>query len=108
MDPCMKKVYDMMYTPIISPYNLLENAKISNYNYVKYYNSDEGLIAEMECIVPDGELRVFYYHFDRNDFLQKIFVSNGKRKELIFERQKAIDEAILEYHESKPDHKQAI
>ena len=37
MDAYIKKIYDMLYSPIISPYNLLENAKLDNYSYVKYY-----------------------------------------------------------------------
>jgi len=108
MDSCMKKVYDMTYAPIVSPYNLLENAKIPNYNYVKYYNSGEGLIAEMECEIPNEGLKIFYYHFDRNDFLQKIFVENSGNKELVFDRQIALNEAVVEYHDSKTILKKAI
>lgn len=33
MDAYIKKIYDMLYSPIISPYNLLENAKLDNYSY---------------------------------------------------------------------------
>ena len=50
MDAYIKKIYDMLYSPIISPYNLLENAKLDNYSYVKYYKNKIGLVAEMQCV----------------------------------------------------------
>lgn len=108
MDTCMEKVYDLTYMPIISPYNLLENAKLPNYNYVRYYNSADGLIAEMECMVEGKGLTVFYYHFDKNDYLQKIFMESNGMKELVFDRQESLTQAKLEYYNSKPDYKEAI
>ena len=51
MDAYIKKIYDMLYSPIISPYNLLENAKLENYSYVKYFTNEEGLVAEMQCVI---------------------------------------------------------
>ena len=68
MDAYIKKIYDMLYSPIISPYNLLENAKLENYSYVKYFTNEEGLVAEMQCVIPgEGEM-VFYYQFDKKEY----------------------------------------
>ena len=98
MDAYIKKIYDMLYSPIISPYNLLENAKLENYSYVKYFTNEEGLVAEMQCVIPgEGEM-VFYYQFDKKDYLQKIYYYDNSVEELIFDRQFAIEEAKENYY----------
>lgn len=80
MDAYIKKIYDMLYSPIISPYNLLENAKLENYSYVKYFTNEEGLVAEMQCVIPgEGEM-VFYYQFDKKDYLQRIYQNTMEKK----------------------------
>ena len=80
MDAYIKKIYDMLYSPIISPYNLLENAKLENYSYVKYFTNEEGLVAEMQCVIPgEGEM-VFYYQFDKKDYflVRVVFLCSGR------------------------------
>jgi hypothetical protein len=95
------KIYNMLYSPIITPYNLLENAKLDNYSYVKYYKNNDGVIAEMECLITGEGMKVFYYHFDKKDFLQKVYVESNSAKLLVFERNKQLEEAKLEYFNSK-------
>ena len=88
MDAYIKKIYDMLYSPIISPYNLLENAKLENYSYVKYFTNEEGLVAEMQCVIPgEGEM-VFYYQFDKKDYLQRINQNTMEKKNIVFSRKK--------------------
>ncbi len=60
MDAYIKKIYDMLYSPILTPYNLLENAKLDNYSYVKYYKNEIGLVAEMRCMIPGESNQTFY------------------------------------------------
>lgn len=104
MTDYIKKIYDMMYSPIITPYNLLENSKLDNYVYVKYYKNNDGLITEMQCDMKEEGIKTFYYHFDSQDYLQQIYViSNEQNKELIFERGRAIAEAKSDYYSSLPE-----
>ena len=101
MDAYIKKIYDMLYSPLISPYNLLENAKLENYSYVKYFTNEEGLVAEMQCVVPgDGE-QVFYYQFDKKDYLQKIYRNAMETKNIVFNRQEAVETAKEKYYSNK-------
>lgn len=87
MDAYIKKIYDMLYSPIISPYNLLENAKLENYSYVKYFTNEEGLVAEMQCVIPgEGEM-VFYYQFDKKIIAKNIPEYYGE-KNIVFSRKK--------------------
>lgn len=102
MDAYVKKIYDMLYSPIISPYNLLENAKLSNYNYVKYYTNEIGLVAEMQCVIPDLGEQVFYYQFDKKDYLQVIYQKDMEEENIIFNRQLAVEDAKKEYYENQP------
>ena len=93
MNEKLKKIYDLLYSPILTPYNLLENAKLSNYSYVNYYKNNTGLIAEMKCIMEENSKEmIFYYHFDKNDFLSKIYQEDMvyHNKILIYDRAKEI------------------
>lgn len=97
MDAYIKKIYDMLYSPIISPYNLLENAKLENYSYVKYYTKGDGLVAEMECTIPLEGKKIFFYQFDKKDYLQMIYQKTEDGKQVIFDRKNAVEEAKEEY-----------
>lgn len=108
MSDYIKKIYDMMYSPIITPYNLLENSKLDNYAYVKYYKSGNDLIAEMQCDLQEEGIKTFYYHFDARDYLQRIYVGDQNSKELIFERDSAIAEAKNDYYASLPENSKAV
>ena len=47
MDAYIEKIYNMLYSPILTPYNLIENVKLPNYRYLKYYTNNIGVVAEM-------------------------------------------------------------
>ena len=36
-------LYELMFKDIVTPFNLLENARLGNYQYVKYYTKKEYL-----------------------------------------------------------------
>lgn len=59
MDDYVKKIYDMLYSPILTPYNLIENIKLPNYKYLKYYTNDIGIVAEMKCLVDGYGEKIF-------------------------------------------------
>ncbi len=101
MDAYIKKIFDMLYAPVISPYNLLENAKLENYRYVKYYTNEIGLIAEMQCEIPGEGEKVFYYQFDKKDYLQMIYQGGMERNNVIFSRKEAAEAAKKEYYAHK-------
>ena len=101
MDVQIKKIYDMLYSPIISPYNLLENAKLENYSYVKYYKNETGLVAEMQCEILGGGEQIFYYQFDKKDLLKKIYQGKIDNENVIFSRQEAVEVAKEEYYSSQ-------
>lgn len=92
----MNALYNLMFKDIVTPFNLLENAKLDNYKYVKYYSQKEYFITEMKCCMGNEDVRVFYYYFDQDNKLQKIYqkCSIGK-KELLFDRDLEIEKLNL-------------
>lgn len=93
----IKKIYDLLYSPIITPYNLLENAKLENYSYVNYYKGKQGLIAEMKCITDDNIEAIFYYHFDSEDKLLRVYMETDSETSIVFDRENELKEIKNEY-----------
>ncbi|WP_050608215.1 hypothetical protein [Clostridium niameyense] len=101
MDTYINKIYDLLYSPIVTPYNLLENAKLGNYKYVKYYKGDIGLICEMKCSIElEGEA-IFYYYFDNKDSLLKIYMKKNCEKDIVFDRDSELEKIKSDYLNDK-------
>ena len=77
--------YDLFFSNITTPLNLLENYKLENYEYVKYYKNDSMTVCEMQCEVDDVST-IFYYHFE-NDSLKIIEREQYGDRELLFDRE---------------------
>lgn len=95
----VNEVYNMLYSPIVTPYDLLDNAKLENYSYVKYYTNDAGLVAEMRCTIPHEGSQVFFYQFDKNDYLQLIYQNEMKNENIVFSRKESVWAAIRKSEE---------
>jgi len=91
MEKYIDKLYALLHSPIITPYNLLENAKLDNYNYVKYYKGSKGLITEMECINEDAIELTFFYEFNMKDELDTIVMKDQQSLEVVFNRNDEIE-----------------
>ncbi len=101
MKNSIENIYELLYRPIITPYNLLENAKLPNYEYVSYYKGKNGLVAELKCLMEDNTNAVFHYHFDDTDNLINIFMTTGNQKKLMFDRQEKLNKLAINYLKSK-------
>lgn len=97
MDKIIKKIYELIHSPIVTPYNLLENAKLDNYNYVNYYKGEIGLVAEMECSISDGVNAIYYYCFDENDKLIKVYEEVKGQKDIVFDREEELSSLSKTY-----------
>ncbi len=101
MNKTVKEIYDLLYSPIITPYNLLENAKLENYSYVNYYKGNDGLVTEMKCSMEGQGETIFYYYFDEEDRLSKILMKTSTDEELVFDRQIELSNATESYKKHK-------
>jgi len=86
MDNMIKQMYDLVYSSIVTPYNLVENAKLKNYEYVNYTKSGSGLLVSMKCTVDNFGEAIFFYYFDEKDHLLKIIMETSEGQEQIFDR----------------------
>lgn len=91
MDQSIKKIYELLHSPIVTPHNLLENAKLENYKYVNYYKGENGLVAEMECSMDDGVDATFYYYFDVEDKLVRVLEEVKGKKSIVFDREEELE-----------------
>ncbi|MCK4259844.1 MAG: hypothetical protein KAX49_12745 [Halanaerobiales bacterium] len=97
-----KQIYDLLFSPIVTPYNLLDNIKLPNYEYINYYKGDQGIICELKCDIEDEGEGVFFYYFDSEDKLDTITVSLKKADPIvIFKRSEELQIELHEYLESR-------
>ena len=88
-DEFIKKAYDALFSPVMTPNALIDNARQANCSYVKFSMDKEMLVAEMKLKV-EGESQSFFYTFNNRNHLEKIVLKVGKTKSILFDRQKEI------------------
>ena len=91
MESKFDELYNLIYSPIITPGILSENAKLENYNYVKYYREYDNLVVSMECKLGNNEVAIFNYYFDKKDMLNKVMMKTQKETSVIFDRKLEIE-----------------
>lgn len=84
------ELIDLLTSKLVTPMDLAENARLDNYEYIKYYQKKQFLIAEMK-VIENKKIYFFYYYFDNNNFLQKIKLKINKKINILFSRKKEIE-----------------
>lgn len=107
MEGTIKRIYDLLYLPLVTPFNLLENAKLDNYDYVKYYKGVDGLVCEMRCVM-DNDKVTFKYFFDENDKLVEVGMKDNLKEEYVFNREQELLNQIEKHKRSKKSLTSAI
>ncbi|NHM31277.1 hypothetical protein [Neobacillus terrae] len=105
----VKKIYELLHSPILTPYNLLENVKLDSYSYVNYYKGEIGIICEMKCTDQNSIEAKYYYHFDEKDHLFKVLMdsSDGCQVEL-FNRNSELQQEVNNYSRQKYQNLSAV
>jgi len=96
----IQKIYELKEHAIITPASLLDNARLDNYSYVKYYRKNEdAFIVEMECICDDGIKRVFDYIFNNNNNLLQVKATPGNllQTDVLFDREIELNVLLSRY-----------
>lgn len=101
MEEEIKRIYELLYSPIITPFNLLDNVMLPNYSYIKYYKNGNGLTVEMECSTEENYTDVFYYNFDKDNKLVNVERGSGHEREAVYERDLELKNAIARYEGKK-------
>lgn len=103
----VRKIYELLHSAILTPYNLLENVKLPNYSYVKYYTERDSVVCEMESI-ENNEKHIYYYYFDCNNHLYfaKAVLENLEEI-IIFNREDEVQKRIIKYENNYMNKKKA-
>lgn len=91
MEVSFKSLYDLENGHIIFPSELIANAKLPNYEYVKFNNELDGLNVECACLIGEGDAKAYFnYYFDKEDKLQKLIAYQGNEVTVLFDRAEEI------------------
>ncbi|GLY12675.1 hypothetical protein [Pseudobacillus badius] len=91
MKDIIERLYDEIYGPKLTPYELLKNVKLPNYISVDFKNENNFIIGTSKCHLPDGEIATFIYTFDNNDNLLSLISEVDSKTEELYNREKAIE-----------------
>lgn len=80
-----EKIYELTYLPLVTPYNLLDNLKLDNYEEINYKKIETGIIAEIICQV-EKVLMKFYYSFNKENKLESIYYYENGEINFLFNR----------------------
>ena len=89
------KIYDLTFSPLLTPYNLIDTLKIVNYHSLNFKKNDIGIIAEITCNIDKENLITFYYEFDEKDFILNLYYYENNKKVFLFNR----DEELVKHKE---------
>lgn len=90
------EIYNLTYLPILTPYNLLDNLKLDNYNSISFKNSKNEIVAEINCTI-DNNIVIFYYIFDKENNLNEAYYYDHNDKIVLFDRIKSLEKLKNEY-----------
>lgn len=79
------KIYELTYSPLLTPYNLLDNLSLDNYLSINYTKIDNDILSKITCLIDDRNID-FFYLFDEKQFLKEIYYYENNIKEYLFNR----------------------
>lgn len=86
-------IVKLLESSLVTPFNLVENARLENYEYVNFYKKETYLVSEMKIEIFKQKC-LFYYYFDEFNKLQKIDLEvNGEIEEL-FSREAELEKEL--------------
>lgn len=80
------RLHDLVFHALLTPENLVQNAKLCNYKYVSFRKGPHGLMATTCCDVDPGKTIEFLYFFDNEDRLQTIEMVSEAERVILFDR----------------------
>lgn len=81
----IKKLSKLLHSPILTPYNLLENLELENYLSINYFKENDCVLADIKFLAHNEEV-TFRYTFDNESFLQTIYHMDGDDMVIQFDR----------------------
>lgn len=86
----IEELYDAIYSPKISPEQLINNATLPNYISVHVESNQMGMIVESKCKLNNQIMATYIYQFDFSKKLLSLTEQVGNQKEELYNRQQEI------------------
>ncbi len=87
MNEIKKRVYELLFSPLVTPKSLIDNITLDCYKEITYKKKSGRLICDMTCIMDDNSLVCFSYYFYNENFLMFVYKQHQSgEKELVFDR----------------------
>ncbi|ELK47220.1 hypothetical protein [Halobacillus sp. BAB-2008] len=96
MNELLEQLYDEMYSPKITPEELVKNIQLENYFGLNITKSNGEIIAETKCYLPDERIAIYTYTFDEKKNLNSLTSLVDEYTETLYDRKNAINEKYLE------------
>lgn len=93
------KIYDLTFSPLLTPYNLIDTLKNSNYHSLNMKKNDTGIVAEITCNIDKDSIMTFIYEFDSNDFILSLYYLEDNKKVYLFNRHEELHDYKKEYNQ---------
>lgn len=93
------KIYNLTYSPLLTPYNLIETLKLDNYISLNMKKNELGIISEITCRIDNDNI-TFIYEFDKNDYILNIYYYENGNKIYLFDRNESLQEHRDEYNKN--------
>ncbi|UOK56175.1 hypothetical protein MGI18_14155 [Bacillus sp. OVS6] len=92
----IERLYDEIYGPKLTPYELIENVKLPNYISVDFCkDSENNIVAYTKCLLEDGSKALFTYSFDKDSKLVSLKSTVHGIDEEIYNRKTEIEKFNL-------------
>lgn len=85
------KIYDLTFSPLLTPYNLIDTLKLINYHSLCFKKNTIGITAEITCNIDENNFLTFYYEFDEKDFILSLYYYENNNKIYLFNRYEELD-----------------
>jgi len=88
----LERLYDEIYGPKLTPYELLDNVKLPHYISVDFKKENNFIQGITKCYIETGELAVFIYTFNQDNKLISLKSIINNIEEEIYNRELAIQQ----------------
>lgn len=86
MNQLIEQLYDELYSPKVSPEELINNAALPNYKYVNFESNQTGLIVTTKCSLENDEDAEYKYQFDNEKRLLTLIGNIDGEIDVIYNR----------------------
>lgn len=86
-----EKLYEEVYSPKLTPKNLLDNMKLDNYHSVDFFKEDGVIIAITKCDLPNGNQGEFKYIFKNEKLIKLSQEFDNKPAITLYDRENEIN-----------------